>query len=410
MSILVISLCSIAAPRTYYIKPDDSGDAPTIAAALDSTVRGDTVLVAPGIYHLNVAMVDGVVLLGEEGREDTGLRPLTHGPMIRCTDLTPGTVIQGFSFERGQADFGGAINCVRSAVAILNNSFSVNHALNDGGAIACSLSAGEGNLLIEGNVFRHNRANGWAGGIFCTRCSPVIRGNTLTHCSAKYGAAIGCVDSSAPLISRNVIELNSCMASGGGIHVNHHSSPVIEGNIIRENSADGTGGGIYIARSVFDIRGNLFHRNKGEYGSGLNVAFGSKGLCESNTFWGHRATAIRCKGGSTLEVYRCIIAGSPREPAVHCGDGSTVKLTCNDLWSNDTDYSGCEPGIGDYSEDPLFCDIAVGNFMLQECSPCIDRDGCGRIGAYGSDCPCGGTPQHRDTVPRPSRYTSENPG
>jgi hypothetical protein len=45
---------------------------------------------------------------------------------------------------------------------------------------------------------------------------------------------------------------------------------------------------------------------------------------------------------------------------------------------------------GNMSEDPLFCDEDNDNYYLQECSPCLDAEGCGRIGALGLGCPCGG--------------------
>ncbi len=43
---------SDAYPRTWYVRTDGTGDAPTIQAALDSAQAGDTVLVGSGIHQV----------------------------------------------------------------------------------------------------------------------------------------------------------------------------------------------------------------------------------------------------------------------------------------------------------------------------------------------------------------------
>lgn len=54
--------------RTWHVNTSGTGDAPTIAAAADSAVAGDTVLVAPGIYAVrDVSLGPGVVLISEAG-------------------------------------------------------------------------------------------------------------------------------------------------------------------------------------------------------------------------------------------------------------------------------------------------------------------------------------------------------
>ncbi len=50
MALLVVVIPVTCHSRTWYIKLDGTGDAPTIPAGIDSAQAADTVLVAPGTY------------------------------------------------------------------------------------------------------------------------------------------------------------------------------------------------------------------------------------------------------------------------------------------------------------------------------------------------------------------------
>ena len=47
---LVLAVPALTAAGSWYVKPDGSGDAPTIQAAIDSAVTGDTVILENGVY------------------------------------------------------------------------------------------------------------------------------------------------------------------------------------------------------------------------------------------------------------------------------------------------------------------------------------------------------------------------
>ena len=66
---------STSFPRTWYIKADGLGDATTIQAGVDSSVVGDTVLVAEGTYVLEsgIRLKGGVCILSENGPHNTKL-------------------------------------------------------------------------------------------------------------------------------------------------------------------------------------------------------------------------------------------------------------------------------------------------------------------------------------------------
>src|SRR5262245_33082238 len=62
-SLAVLVTANDAKARTWYITPDGSGDAPTIAAGLDSAATGDDVLLAPGVFfEHNLNLPQGILL------------------------------------------------------------------------------------------------------------------------------------------------------------------------------------------------------------------------------------------------------------------------------------------------------------------------------------------------------------
>jgi parallel beta-helix repeat protein len=102
--VLSLAISHPAFSRTWYIKQDGTGDAPTIQAGIDSAIAGDTVLVAAGVYDLDweLRMKDGIVLTSESGPARTIItgrwRDLLSG--IECQDLGPSTEVSGFWIER----------------------------------------------------------------------------------------------------------------------------------------------------------------------------------------------------------------------------------------------------------------------------------------------------------------------
>jgi hypothetical protein len=81
--------------------------------------------------------------------------------------------------------------------------------------------------------------------------------------------------------------------------------------------------------------------------------------------------------------------------ALFCGDvASDPALTCCDVYGNaGGDWVGCiadQYGInGNFSEDPLFCDMSGGDLTLCANSPCLPTgNSCGvLIGAHDQGCP-----------------------
>jgi len=85
--------------RTWYVKVDGTGDAPTIQAGIDSAVSGDTVLLGAGQYFTfaTIHLKSGVALVGELGPTATTItvRGEWPGPPVVGIDMEPGSEING---------------------------------------------------------------------------------------------------------------------------------------------------------------------------------------------------------------------------------------------------------------------------------------------------------------------------
>jgi hypothetical protein len=102
----LVTLPEGVAARTWYIKADGTGDAPTIQAGVDSAVAGDVVLVGAGTYEIEapVRLKDGITVMSESGPYETRITRAPSGNPaygFRCTNISGAgvTEINGFWVE-----------------------------------------------------------------------------------------------------------------------------------------------------------------------------------------------------------------------------------------------------------------------------------------------------------------------
>jgi hypothetical protein len=372
-AILFALPCSVVA-RTWYVKVDGSGDAPTIQSAIDSAGMNDTILLAPGVYSWSnqgtgndfgmIRMMYGAPALtirGEMGAEATILDGETYGRIFFFQGYyrgTPGgltmdglTFLQGYATQEGNL-VGGAFTAHLSSPVIRNCIFRENWAEQGGGV----WYGGVGSPLFENCLFESNVAD--------------------------YGGAIFAINTpEAVTISKCVIRSND--ATRGGAIYGYNAPLVVEDCVI--------------ARCFGYSDGGLMFFNKCHPSTISRTTF-FEGVSPSGS-------AFSLLGTSVVTVENSIVTGCKYGPVVVVPSTATLTFSCSDIFSNyGGDWIGPIAGQygvnGNFSADPLHCGPSLLDFRLHADSPCApgnhpDGASCGLIG--GCLVGCGDVPAQRRT-------------
>ena len=341
---LCLSVVSTSA-ETWVVLPDSTGDAPTIQAGIDSASAGDTVLVNCGTYYEHdIQMKSGICLTSLTGTPDCAIIDAQDlGRGIRCEFVDSTTSIVGLAFVEGNAGeyTGGGFYCSKSYVKVVN----------------CA--------------FRHNLALGGGGGARIASGSPI-----LTNCEFSSNVTCGYWSMGAAVLGGGTAMFVDCVFSSNGHTLCH-------------------GGAFGGSGELVTFSGCLFEGNRG-MGGALMFDGGSVVLTDCTI-----AANVATAGGAGIEFFNptdarlenCIIAFNTGGAAIE-GIGlisELPELSCCNLYCNaHGDWKGDladQWGVnGNISKDPLFCDVASGDFRLCQNSPCLDSGTCGTIGAYAAGC------------------------
>jgi len=343
--------------RTWYIKPDGTGDAPTIKAGIDSAAHGDTVLVECGTYYEHaLQMKSGLYLRSSTGQPDCVIIDAENEEsVIYCVGVRDGAEIEGFTFTRGLApeplygqSGGGGMRMESSRFTTANCAFVNNRA---------------GNSMHPG----------FGGGLFCLDSSPGLINCSFSDNEAMHGGGMCCEDESVPVLNNCVFSQNSA-ADGGGLCC-LSGSVRLAGCLLFRNSAGIFGGGLDCEAPAILLGCTVVG----------NSAPGAAGIF---WFW---------DGYSELTVVNSIIAFNGSGEAVFCSnEKASVSMWCCDIYGNaGGDWVSCiaeqADMYGNFSLDPLFCDAAGDDYTLIQCSPCAPGNdpndwNCGLIGALPVGC------------------------
>jgi predicted outer membrane repeat protein len=406
-------------------------EAPTIAAGLDSASAGDTVRVDCGTYaECDLVLKSGVVLRSATGL--AGCVVLDAGELgghLYGADLDTNTVVEGFTFRRGNgvftADtgrFGGAVRLHGSSPRIRHCAFDSNSAVY-GGALFCSLSSprvehcsfagndavGDGAVSVSRSgptfldcTFADNWAFEGAGAVWCANGSAAAFAGCefLRNVTTEEGGGIACREDSRIDVSGCTFRDNVTEAPGGGILL--MGDGTVDDCLFAGNSGDG-GGGIYASGDTIAVSGSVFHANAaGALGGGIcfGIGYGSAGqdlVASGCTFVANAAAGggacVATHDEAVSRLEHCILALGTLGEAARCDGTSSLALSCCDVFGNaGGDFVGCLEGLegmdGNFAADPLFCDPAAGDFTLHANSPCLpEHNGCGvLVGALGEGC------------------------
>jgi hypothetical protein len=174
---------------------------------------------------------------------------------------------------------------------------------------------------------------------------------------------------------------NSAANRGGGFARSAFPSYTIEDCRFSDNYAPEGGGMFLYSVDPSSVTGCTFERNTGFHQGGAAVIRGPADEPAPVTFSGCTLVGNGSPlgaGGLNLwipvEIENTIIAFGTEGEAISCTDIGVGVVSCTDIFGNAAgDWTGCvadQLGIqGNFSANPLFCNVGTGDYTLAEASP-----------------------------------------
>ncbi|MBN2210399.1 MAG: hypothetical protein JW709_03305 [Sedimentisphaerales bacterium] len=282
----------------YYVNPGES-----IQAVIDTSTYGDTVHVAAGTYIENLALKNGVALLGA-GAATTTIDGGQAGSVITSDGCDPNTLVDGFTITNGSGHdgggytLGGGMYNLNACLVVAHCVFTGNAASYYGGAMYNNV----GHVTVSECEFTGNTSSMSAGAIYNDHCAMTADHCTFTTNTATYyGGGIYNYYDSDLTISDSTFTGNSAAEQCGGIYnsVSHAAITrcTFSGNT--STSVSGKGGAVCNNSGGEIVLTDCgFTNNSCAYGGALAILSNSSGSAASCTFTGNNATqsggAVNC--------------------------------------------------------------------------------------------------------------------
>ena len=336
-----VSNAAPAAPYTNW-----AGASTNIQGAITAAASGDEILVAPGVYRIEMAV-------GMPGDKQLTLRStqsraaiidaqrLCRGMMIFGTN----SVIEGFTVRNGvDAGYAGGIytevNCtIRDCLVTSNQAYG-------GAGVFMYGAATVENCTIQSNLADH----GGAGLMFYAGTTGLVRNCTIRdNVASNYGA--GVYIQYGGTLSNCWISGSRVMASdgsGGGVYMSAQGTTnggTIVNSVICDNSTPEDGGGIYCAGATGVltpvVNCTVVSNSAGRYGGGI---FANNTRMINDIFYFNAApTGANLYNDNFSMASNCCVTPLP----------ATNSWAC-------------------FTNAPAFVNYAGRNFHLAEGSSCVD--------------------------------------
>jgi hypothetical protein len=441
--VLFVSTNLLANPQPYTIlvKPDGTGMAPNIQAAVIMAGDWDIIGLTSGVYS-----GPGNVNVDFMGKKIT-IWSLAFNPdscIIDCQGWARGfifhtgedqlSVLEGVTVMNGYApgtnpplDFGGAVSSYYSGPTIRNCKFVNN--TTSGGSEGGALFMWESTAIVENCYFESNTA-GTGGAVRCDNNSDV----SFTQCTflGNPGSAVHSWFSD--------VEMTNCTFSGntggqgGGFSAQFGNVSLWSCRFL--DNSGGDGGAVWLSDvnnaslTQCEFSGNM----SGGYGGAVFGFLLGVSTVDRCTFWNNSAanggaifiydsslsltgstlshnSATGAGGGMycgfesiaphAVNVDNTIIAFSTQGEGVKyqkLGPLGDITLSCSDIFGNAggdwIDSLAVHEGVnGNISRDPYFCDPLAGDLHVTTSSPCVafspPDESCDQIGAWPAGCVAG---------------------
>ncbi|MBZ0267958.1 hypothetical protein K8I85_07370 [bacterium] len=350
LPLLFTFLASPCAARQWHVYPDGSGDAPTIAAAIDSSAAGDEILLHPGTYFEHDLPLRGdTALRGVGGARDeivvdghVGGDP--GASVFRLPE--PHYVIESWSLE-GVRLTGANVAVVAGARAEL----LVTNCVID----TCDTGIYSGRADVDDCEFIDIAHTGSGVGANIARGS--IRNARFEGIGAP-GSPASAVATGFSMVLENCDFLGNQARTGGAVFTGGETT--ITGCRFVGNSATESGGALCVIGGVTTVTGCTFTGDTADSGSCAFV-----------------------RAGAVLNLDRCLVAYEQGDYEIDGSPGAIVNTTCTDFYANGPGIPG--PFVRErltggttFAADPLFC--SPGEWTIADLSPCAPANSpCGAL-------------------------------
>ena len=395
--LLLAAVWLISADRAYanvtFVSGNISGVWDADSVIVIDSVRvpaNETLTIMPGVTVLFTSYYKFEIL------DDAELHAVgTENAPISFLPFTQGDRTLGLDFinasDQSILEYCYISDAISSGIHLENSSITIRNSTvenceagtgSDGGGAIEILN--NSNAVVENNTLVDNYSADYGGAIFIDDSSPDVTGNTIANNLAGYygsaaGGGIAVFGNSNPEITFNNITDNSVNPTGvftvnngigGGIYYGGESDGLISNNYIVGNIVDTEpqtrtyGGGLGLQSASPLLENNVIANNQaqGDDGGGI-YAYSSHSTLINNTIANNTAGGLG--GAIYARVADLVVINSI---LYFNQDSAGTEIYLDDFASAEVTYSdvqGSWQGFGNLDLDPMFRDMAGGDFHLQ---------------------------------------------